>query len=151
MRGVAALFLALSVIGVTSVLGRVTYQAQIPNGAGVTRGGVSWPGIGHTASSGGGERNGFGSAFAAAGSTWTTGLCQADSDGDGFSNGVELGDPECVWTPGQTPNRTVAISHPGFSDSTPITEAAQTTSAAPAISFGTASIAAAALLFLVAA
>ena len=24
-------------------------------------------------------------------------VCDLDSDGDGFSNGVELGDPDCVW------------------------------------------------------
>jgi hypothetical protein len=33
--------------------------------------------------------------FAAAGYTWTRELCQADDDGDGFSNGAELGDPDC--------------------------------------------------------
>jgi hypothetical protein len=33
----------------------------------------------------------FGSAFAAAGHTWTTGLYQAASDADGFTNGEELG------------------------------------------------------------
>ena len=26
-----------------------------------------------------------------------------DSDGDGMSNGEELGDPDCVWTQGDTP------------------------------------------------
>jgi hypothetical protein len=34
--------------------------------------------------------------FAAAGHAWTKELCQADSDGDGFSNGQELGDPQCT-------------------------------------------------------
>merc|ERR1712217_832204 len=41
-----------------------------------------------------------------------------DSDGDGQSNGLELGDPNCDWTLGATPARAVDISHPGFSDST---------------------------------
>lgn len=34
-------------------------------------------------------------AFAAAGHVWTKELCQADSDGDGATNGAELGDPNC--------------------------------------------------------
>jgi len=29
---------------------------------------------------------------------WTKSLCEADTDGDGQSNGLELGDPCCVWT-----------------------------------------------------
>ena len=36
-----------------------------------------------------------------------------DSDGDGITNGEELGDPQCVWTPGNNPNRTTNITHPG--------------------------------------
>ena len=34
--------------------------------------------------------------------TWTVSLCNADSDGDGVANGVELGDPDCVWTQGMS-------------------------------------------------
>lgn len=44
-------------------------------------------------------------------------LCRADSDGDGQTNGEELGDPDCVWRPGSAPARTTDISHPGFADS----------------------------------
>jgi len=61
-------------------------------------------------------RNPFGLAYADAGRSWTTALCEADSDGDGQTNGFELGDPDCVWTTGATPSRTTAISHPGFAD-----------------------------------
>lgn len=42
-------------------------------------------------------RNAFGKAFADAGHTWTQDLCNADSDGDGQTNGQELGDPCCTW------------------------------------------------------
>jgi hypothetical protein len=35
-------------------------------------------------------------AFAAAGHKWTPELCKADSDGDGFTNGQELGDLDCT-------------------------------------------------------
>ena len=45
--------------------------------------------------------------------TWTRELCMMDSDGDGRTNGEELGDPRCVWTPrGGAPTNT-ASGHPG--------------------------------------
>ena len=46
------------------------------------------------------------------------GLCPLDSDGDGWHNGYELGDPDCVWTRGspdpggQTTNPGQKGSHP---------------------------------------
>jgi dopamine beta-monooxygenase len=43
---------------------------------------------------------------------WTADLCQADSDGDGTSNGAELGDPNCTWTVGGTPEGK-STGHPG--------------------------------------
>jgi hypothetical protein len=51
-------------------------------------------------------------AFAQAGHTWTAALCALDSDGDGKTNGEELGDPTCVWTQGATPTG-AATGHPG--------------------------------------
>ena len=67
------------------------YLALNPNGAKI--GG----GLGHKDSNGGGSRNTYGTAFGGGGSNdvYTPGLCIADSDGDGQSNGFELGD-ECV-------------------------------------------------------
>ena len=44
--------------------------------------------------------------------TWTIELCNLDSDGDGKTNGEELGDPSCVWTPGKEP-KVPAKNHPG--------------------------------------
>ena len=73
---------------------RPTYVAKIPNGANVK--GVA--ALGHVDPEGGGARNKFGLAFAAAGMEWTAELCKADSDGDGQTNGQELGDPCCQWT-----------------------------------------------------
>ena len=70
-------------------------------------------GVGHNSCTGGGPLNAFGTAFEAAGYAWTPALCAADSDGDGLSNGLELGDPCCVWVKGATPAG-VALSHPGF-------------------------------------
>ena len=40
-------------------------------------------------------------------------LCLLDSDGDGRTNGVELGDPNCTWTVTNGATLTPAVSHPG--------------------------------------
>jgi dopamine beta-monooxygenase len=95
------------------------YQQAIPNGDNVyvtssTGQKINYPGVGHLNIGGGGDRNVFGLDFAANGFTWTPALCQKDSDGDGATNGFELGDPDCTWTPGSTPKRTTDITHPGF-------------------------------------
>ena len=42
-----------------------------------------------------------------------------DSDGDGYTNGRELGDPCGDWRSGRTPTRTTDISNPGDPDSVP--------------------------------
>jgi hypothetical protein len=105
----------LSVVVVaTTVLSMVnamsTYPQRIPNGPNV-------PGIkalGHA--DGTGDLialNKFGSAFDAAGLQWTVELCKADSDGDGQTNGQELGDPCCEWKVGAKPKFTTGVSHPG--------------------------------------
>ncbi len=100
----------------TLVDGYPTYQSKIPNGANVE----GWPGVGHERSSGGGARNSFGLDFATAKQNhgedlaWKNELCAMDSDGDGFTNGEELGDPYCTWTPGQEPQFDAFITHPGY-------------------------------------
>ncbi|CAL1540800.1 unnamed protein product [Lymnaea stagnalis] len=93
-----------------------SYQDEIPNGNNVNHPclpNYRWPGVGHENRNGGGTRNVFGSAFSTAGHKWTKSLCQQDSDGDGKTNGDELGDPNCVWAKGQVPTRTTGITHPG--------------------------------------
>lgn len=59
--------------------------------------------------------NQFGLDFKSAGYSWTKELCMKDSDGDGLTNGEELGDPCCAWTKGgmNGPAREVGLSHPG--------------------------------------
>lgn len=43
---------------------------------------------------------------------WSKEMCKDDSDGDGESNGDEMGDPCCVWTTGSTPSRVSQLSNP---------------------------------------
>ncbi|CAL1534139.1 unnamed protein product [Lymnaea stagnalis] len=92
------------------------YQGAIPNGDIVPdpcRIG-DWPGVGHFSSNGAGPRNEFGLDFAAAGHVWTQSLCQKDSDRDGRTNGQELGDPTCRWTPTSTISLAAPTTHPGI-------------------------------------
>jgi hypothetical protein len=76
----------------------------------------------HVNPSGGGTRTPFGNAvFAITGNQnrpfWTPALAAADSDGDTFSNGTELGDPD-----GDFANlTTTSISNPGVASSVPNT------------------------------
>lgn len=60
------------------------------------------------------------SSFYAAGQTWNKAFCMADADGDGQTNGLEMGDPCCRWSVGQTPQFTTGISDPNSATSTTV-------------------------------
>lgn len=78
----------------------------------------------HTSSLGGGPRNAFGQQVennltepGQAGDVIWEDVCPLDADGDGYSNGTELGDPDCTWQVGaQDPQ--AAVSEPGDPDDT---------------------------------
>lgn len=78
-------------------------------------------GLGHDTCAGGNfPLNPFGIDFSAQGYKWTKELCETDSDGDGLTNGEELGDPCCVWSFEDLPLPGFAEhepSHPGNKDS----------------------------------
>lgn len=96
---------------------RQSYQAKIPNGDKVRDSQNNQVnGVGHINPAGRGLRNPFGLDFAAANFEWTTELCNMDSDCDGYSNGVELGDPQCQWEEGGTPQFDRHITHPGVAN-----------------------------------
>lgn len=111
-----AFVLLLAAAAVPIVLTKPTFRSRIPNGANVP----NVPAVGHVDPEGSsGSLNVFGKAFDGVGSKWTTTLCQADSDGDGQTNGQELGDPCCVWTASAAaPQRTSGLSDPGQASST---------------------------------
>lgn len=113
LQTLSPLFLLLCA---TSVIAYKSYQSRIPNGERVHHPcfpNQFWQGVGHFTKQGGNARNLFGEDFAKADHQWTRDLCMKDSDGDGRSNGDELGDPNCSWSPGKTPMRVTNISHPG--------------------------------------
>jgi len=102
-----------------SLIGTQAYKIYVPlcpNAKGV-------PGvlaIGHIAPAGGGANNKFGLGFAANGHTWNLTLACQDSDGDGWPNGWELGDPCGNWTGGTAvPTWVTDISLPGLKSSVP--------------------------------
>ena len=109
-KTMAVFGLLVSFVGL--VAGHERYRLELPNAAvGPIEGSVA---IGHKLDSGSGQINRFGMDFAAEGYAWTRTLCALDSDGDGQSNGFELGDPSCTWAVGRVPQFTADISHPGL-------------------------------------
>ncbi|KAG6618468.1 Calcium-activated potassium channel subunit alpha-1 [Phytophthora cinnamomi] len=111
----ATLSLALVATAAAVVSARPAYVALLPNGDKV-------PGVkalGHVNPSGGGANNKFGLDFASAGKSWTKEFCEKDSDGDGQTNGEELGDPCCEWVDGSNAvvKWTTGVSHPGNASS----------------------------------
>jgi len=104
-----------SLVAASSVASYEMYVSMIPNGANV-------PGVdalGHVNPEGDGTRNGFGEDFASVLYVWTKEMCEKDSDGDGQTNGQELGDPCCEWDLLDASARwTVGVSHPGNASDT---------------------------------
>lgn len=77
----------------------------------------------HTSAGGGGPRNAFGQQVEAIVggpqqvAFWSAALAALDADGDGFSNGAELGDPE---GDGTTVGTLASVTNPGDAASNPI-------------------------------
>ncbi len=74
----------------------------------------------HSSANGGGARNAFGAAIEAAlngqNADWSK-VYNLDSDGDGYSNGLELGDPDGTWVIGDA-DPAGTTSKPGDMNST---------------------------------
>ncbi|MDP6041104.1 MAG: Ig domain-containing protein, partial [Candidatus Latescibacteria bacterium] len=118
LRGFVFAVCSAFVLSAGQIEARSARVNQIPNGS------VNGCGNCHTNPNGGGARNAFGSAInngflSASGRNgtvvWNATLANQDSDGDGFSNGTELGDPDGDGTP------TVGaqVTNPGLASSVP--------------------------------
>jgi len=89
------------------VFSRPTYVSLVPNGS------VNRCSTCHDEQF---NLNPFASDFLDAGLSWTPALAALDSDGDGFTNGQELGDPKGTGTP--IPSASVAL--PGDANNKPV-------------------------------
>lgn len=114
--------------GVLAAAGEAEARAQrvlqIPNG------GANGCANCHLSAAGGGPRNAFGQMVEAdylspAGFSgrvqWGPELAKLDADGDGFTNGEELGDPDGLWKAGDAdPGDMAAVTMPGDAQSHPV-------------------------------
>lgn len=95
----------------SAVLAHPAYRDLFPNGFNVPFS----PASGHVDRAvGGGPPNAFGKDFRNAGYKWTKELCMMDSDGDGQTNGHELGDPCCQWKVGDEALRSFDLGDPSL-------------------------------------
>jgi len=97
-----------------------SYPALIPSGVSDSNGKRCWNC--HVNAGGGGTLTTFGTAFALGPDgaslsgddhAWTSWLASQDSDGDGWSNGQELGDPFFLWATGDGPSAGGYLGNPG--------------------------------------
>ncbi len=100
------------ILAAQSASAHSSYVSQIPNGAAFSCSNC------HLDPAGGGTRTSFGEAFRANGDVWNAAVATPDSDGDVYSNGTELGDPNGTWRPGQA-NPSGAVYNPGDPNSHP--------------------------------
>ena len=112
MRFQPQIAVAFLFLGRISVEAYPSFGSKVPNGEKVPCLDEDDPsciggycrGLGHGSCAGGvpgnPNLNPFGLDWKANGYEWTTDLCTADSDGDGYTNGEELGDPCCTWVAG---------------------------------------------------
>lgn len=114
---ITAAFVFVLVINIYSSEFRVS---QIPNGSKFSCANC------HVSPAGGGARNAFGQRVEQGfldnqgNVKWSAALASLDSDGDGFTNGQELQDPNGVWKIGQAnPGTSSAVANPGDKNSKP--------------------------------
>jgi len=124
MKKIYTTFLVLVSISTLSVLiSRNFRPSKMPHG------GVDNCASCHVSAGGGGTRTAFGedvNSLVTAGGTetfWGPNLAAIDSDGDGFTNGQELQDPDGTWIEGTAlPGDANAVTNPGDpNDHPPVT------------------------------
>jgi hypothetical protein len=119
--GLAVVAIFLGFGSSQTVEARSSRVNQVPNGT------VIGCATCHVDPAGGGTRNDFGkqveanflTAFDFTGQVmWGAELAALDADGDGVSNGAELGDPDGVWNPGDDAGDPDLATRPGDAAST---------------------------------
>ena len=126
-KAIIAIFALALLISLAAQVGsRGTFVSMVPNGGKV---GCRTC---HVNASGGAPWNVFGQQVRAnltdGQPDWSK-VYNLDADEDGASNGLELGDPDGTWKPGDPdPGDPDQITHPGDPDSTPEITAVQTVS-----------------------
>ncbi|GJQ62865.1 MAG: hypothetical protein SCALA702_19180 [Melioribacteraceae bacterium] len=114
---------AIMLFSIPFLVGRSFRVAQLPNGNQIDCA------MCHVSQFGGGPKNAFGqeveanflTAPGSAGQVvWNAQLAALDSDGDGFTNGEELQDPDGTWTAGSpAPGDPTLVTNPGDPDDKP--------------------------------
>ena len=114
------IFIVVVVFASSVIISREFRVQKIPNGSKFSCSNC------HVSSLGGGTRNNFGKEVekhVTPGGTqdfWSEQIASLDSDGDGFTNGVELQDPNGSWRTGQpSPGNSAFVTNPGDPNSHP--------------------------------
>ena len=84
------------------------YNGNVPNGNSIPPSAIA---LGHP-NGNVKQYTAFANAYVSNGRKWTRQLCLTDSDGDGQSNGLEMGDPCCLWVSGASPMFASGLSDP---------------------------------------
>jgi len=131
MRFAPCVVAFVSVFTSSSAFALSSFPADVPNGAEFrcltcherTGGGEGWNPFGQAILVVGGGNPGANpddQNFGYTGRPDWAAVCDDDSDGDGATNGEELGDPDCSWARGQTnPEPEGGVSNPGDPESVP--------------------------------
>lgn len=113
----------LALCGAWPALASPTFVDLVPNGAAHScltchlqdEGGEGWNDFGQELLEAGGanpDANPDDQNAGYSGSPTWSDVCDLDSDGDGYGNGEELGDPECVWVDGDE-DPAGSVTNPG--------------------------------------
>lgn len=118
MKKILTISAAIAIISISNLTARDFRVNQLPNGSKFRCSNC------HVSSGGGGSLNKFGqvvgSKYLNGGNVvWNAELAGLDSDGDGFTNGAELGDPKGEWKIGQANPNVNEVTNPGNAQSIP--------------------------------
>ena len=107
-------FSILLFLTLTTVHSKSEYRDKVPNGKNSPGNCYAW---GHTNNCGSGQSPGNSQGNGVlAGATWSTSTCKADPDGDGYTNGEELGDACCYGWTANSVDASKGVASTGASD-----------------------------------